>query len=169
MGQERFKGLAVDEPCRARSRSWGSNKTAKQKKNMTGRLQGKKVVILATDGFEESVLLKPLEALKKEGAHVEVVWPKSDEIQGFNHMTPDKKVRVDNGLDRAKPDDYDAIVLPGGAQNPDHLRTKAQVQKFVRAFADAGKPLAAICHAPWILIDAGLEEPQTDRLADDPA
>lgn len=123
---------------------------------MAGRLQGKKVAILATDGFEESELLKPLEALTKEGAQVEVVSLKPGEIQGFNHMKPDKKVHVDKELDRARPDDYDAIVLPGGAQNPDQLRTKPQVQKFVCAFADAGKPLAAICHAPWILIDAGL-------------
>ncbi|HLY04617.1 MAG TPA: type 1 glutamine amidotransferase domain-containing protein [Rhizomicrobium sp.] len=123
---------------------------------MAGRLQGKKVAILATDGFEESELLKPLEALKKEGAHVEVVSPKPGEIQGFHHMKPDRKVHVDKELDHANPADYDAIVLPGGAQNPDQLRTKPQVQKFVRAFADAGKPLAAICHAPWILIDAGL-------------
>lgn len=123
---------------------------------MSGRLLGKKVAILATDGFEESELLKPLEALKKEGAQVEVIAPKSGEIQGFKHMTPDKKVRVDKELERARPEDYDAIVLPGGAQNPDQLRTKPLVQNFVRAFADAGKPLAAICHAPWILIDAGL-------------
>lgn len=123
---------------------------------MAGRLQGKKVAILATDGFEESELLKPLEALKKEGAQVEVISPKPGEIHGFNHLKPDKKVRVDKELDRATPDEYDAIVLPGGAQNPDQLRTKPQVQKFVRAFAEAGKPLAAICHAPWILIDAGL-------------
>ena len=123
---------------------------------MAGRLQGKKVAILATDGFEESELLKPLEALKKEGAQVEVVSLKSGDIQGFHHMKPDKKVHVDRELDRAKPDDYDAIVLPGGAQNPDQLRTKPQVQKFVRAFADAGKPMGVICHAPWILIDAGL-------------
>jgi len=123
---------------------------------MPGRLNGKKVAILATDGFEESELLKPLEALKKEGAEVEVVAPKAGDIQGFRHMQPDKTVHVDRQLDRANPADYDAIVLPGGAQNPDQLRTRPEVQQFVRAFADAGKPLGAICHAPWILIDAGL-------------
>lgn len=123
---------------------------------MAGRLHGKKVAILATDGFEESELLKPMEALKKEGAQVEVISPKPGEIQGFNHMKPDQKIHVDKELARARPDDYDAIVLPGGAQNPDQLRTRPEVQKFVRAFADAGKPLGAICHAPWILIDAGL-------------
>ncbi|MGH6876869.1 MAG: type 1 glutamine amidotransferase domain-containing protein [Rhizomicrobium sp.] len=123
---------------------------------MAERLQGKTVAILATDGFEQAELLKPLEALKKEGAKVEIVAPKSGEIQGFDHLKPDKKVHVDKVLDRARPEDYDAIVLPGGANNPDQLRTKPQVQNFVRAFADAGKPMAAICHAPWILIDAGL-------------
>ena len=128
---------------------------------MAGRLNGKKVAILATDGFEQSELLKPLEALKKEGARVEILAPKSGEIQGFNHTKPDRKIDVDKELDRADPGDYDALVLPGGAQNPDQLRTKTQVQEFVRAFADAGKPVAAICHAPWILIDAGLAKNRT--------
>ncbi|HEX4158207.1 MAG TPA: type 1 glutamine amidotransferase domain-containing protein [Rhizomicrobium sp.] len=123
---------------------------------MTQKLNGKKVAILATDGFEQVELLKPLEALRKEGAEVEVISPKPGDIQGFDHLKPDKKVHVDITLDSAKPDDYDAIVLPGGANNPDQLRTRPEVQKFVRAFADAGKPMAAICHAPWILIDAGL-------------
>lgn len=123
---------------------------------MAGRLKGKTVAILATDGFEQSELLKPLEALKMEGAEVEIVAPKAGEIQGFDHLKPDRKVYVDKLLERAKADDYDAIMLPGGANNPDQLRTKPQVQKFVRAFAEAGKPMAAICHAPWILIDAGL-------------
>jgi protease I len=123
---------------------------------MAGKLNGKTVAILATDGFEESELLKPLEALQKEGAKVEIVAPQTGEIQGFDHLKPDKKVHVDKVLARAQPDDYDAIVLPGGANNPDQLRTKPEVQNFVRAFADSGKPLAAICHAPWILIDSGL-------------
>lgn len=123
---------------------------------MSGRLQGKTVAILATDGFEQSELLKPLEALRNEGAKVDIVAPKSGEIQGFNHLTPDKKIHVDKLLEGAKANEYDAIVLPGGANNPDQLRGKPQVQEFVRAFAEAGKPLAAICHAPWILIDSGL-------------
>jgi protease I len=123
---------------------------------MAGKLRGKKIAILATDGFEQVELLKPLEALRAEGAEVEIVSPKAGEIQGFDHLKPDKKVSVDKTLDSAEPDDYDAIVLPGGANNPDLLRTKPEVQKFVRAFAEAGKPIAAICHAPWILIDAGL-------------
>lgn len=125
---------------------------------MTGQLEGKSVAILATDGFEQSELLKPLEALRSEGAKVEIVAPKSGEIQGFNHLKPDRKVHVDKMLDRANADDYDAIVLPGGANNPDQLRVNPVVQDFVRAFAEAGKPVGAICHAPWILIDAGLAE-----------
>jgi protease I len=123
---------------------------------MAGRLNGKKVAILATDGFEQAELLRPLQALRDEGAQVEVISLKPGEIQGFDHLRPDKKVPVDKELERARPDDYDALVLPGGANNPDQLRTRPEVQIFVRTFADTGKPLAAICHAPWILIDAGL-------------
>jgi len=123
---------------------------------MSDRLKGKSVAILATDGFEQSELMEPLEALKEEGAQVEIVSLKSGEIQGFNHMNPAKKVRVDKVLDRVDPSDYDARVLPGGAENPDQLRTQPEVQTFVHAFADARKPLAAICHDPRILIDAGL-------------
>jgi protease I len=123
---------------------------------MAGRLAGKKVAILATDGFEQAELLEPLQALRREGAIVEVVSPKPGEIQGFDHLKPGKTVHVDRSLESAEPGTYDAIVLPGGANNPDQLRTKPQVQNFVRAFARAGKPMAAICHAPWILIDAGL-------------
>ncbi|HEY3779029.1 MAG TPA: type 1 glutamine amidotransferase domain-containing protein [Rhizomicrobium sp.] len=123
---------------------------------MSGRLSGKAVAILATDGFEQAELIEPMQALKKEGATVEIVAPKAGEIQGFDHLKPDRKVHVDRVLEAARPEAYDAIVLPGGANNPDQLRTKPQVQNFVRAFAEAGKPIAAICHAPWILIDAGL-------------
>jgi protease I len=125
---------------------------------MTGKLQGKKVAILATDGFEQAELLKPLDVLRAEGAHVVVVSPKAGDIQGFDHLKADQKVHVDIRLDDANPEDYDAILLPGGANNPDQLRAKPEVQKFVRAFADAGKPMAAICHAPWILIDSGLAQ-----------
>ncbi|HTT83130.1 MAG TPA: type 1 glutamine amidotransferase domain-containing protein [Rhizomicrobium sp.] len=123
---------------------------------MAGKLRGKKVAILATDGFEQAELLEPLKALRGEGAEVEIVSPNPGNIQGFNHLKPDKTVHVDRKLDGAKADDYDAIVLPGGANNPDQLRTKPEVQNFVRRFAETGKPMAAICHAPWILIDAGL-------------
>jgi protease I len=123
---------------------------------MPGKLDGKKIAVLATDGFEQAELLTPVEALRGAGATVDVVSLNAGEIQGFDHLKPGKKVQVDRKLDATSPDDYDAIVLPGGVSNPDQLRTRPEVQKFVRAFAEAGKPLAAICHAPWILIDAGL-------------
>ncbi|MET0988252.1 MAG: type 1 glutamine amidotransferase domain-containing protein [Steroidobacteraceae bacterium] len=123
---------------------------------MAKRLEGKSVAILATDGFEEVELTQPLDALRAEGAQVDVVAPKAGEIQGFNHFDRGRWVPVDVALDDADASDYDAIVLPGGAHNPDQLRINEKALTFVRAFADAGKPVAAICHAPWILINAGL-------------
>jgi protease I len=123
---------------------------------MPQHLQGKRVAILATDGFEQAELLTPRDELKKAGAVVDIVSPNRGEIQGFDHLTPDKKVSVDKTLDRASASDYDALVLPGGTNNPDHLRINEAALAFVREFFDAGKPVGAICHAPWILINAGL-------------
>lgn len=128
---------------------------------MSGRLEGKTIAILATDGFEQVELLEPLEALRKEGAAVEIVSPKAGAIQGFNHLTPDRTVPVDKTLKDADPDRYDGLVLPGGANNPDQLRGDVQALDFVRAFFDVGKPVGAICHAPWVLIDAGQAEGRT--------
>ena len=128
---------------------------------MGDRLQGKTVAILATDGFEASELFQPLEALQKEGATVEVVAPKPGEIQGFKHFTPDRKIHVNKTLEQADADDYDALVLPGGAHNPDQLRINERALEFVRAFADDGRPIGAICHAPWVLINAGLANGRT--------
>ena len=125
---------------------------------MAGRLEGKTIAILATDGFEQAELLSPREALTGEGAKVEVISLEPGEIQGFDHLKPDKSVRVDRTLQQTDPSVYDGLVLPGGANNPDRLRTLPEVQAFVRSFFDAGKPVGAICHAPWILIDAGLAE-----------
>jgi protease I len=118
------------------------------------QLRGKKVAVLATDGFEQSELEKPVEALKAAGATVEVVSPKSGEIQGMEHNEKGRPVRVDRALDQAVAEDYDSIVLPGGVANPDALRLEPRAIAFVRAFADAGKPIAAICHGPWTLINA---------------
>jgi len=123
---------------------------------MATRLEGKSVAILATDGFEQSELLQPLEALRNAGAEVDVIAPKSGEIQGFKHFEAAQKVQVDCTLADADASDYDALVLPGGAHNPDQLRIDEQALAFVRDFAEAGKPIGAICHAPWILINAGL-------------
>jgi protease I len=119
------------------------------------RLQGKKVAVLATDGFEQVELTKPVEALKNAGAQVEVVAPKGGQIQGFNHHDKGDTVPVDRELAQAQADDYDAIVLPGGVINPDQLRLEPKAIDFIRSFAQAGKPIAAICHGPWTLINAG--------------
>ena len=117
-------------------------------------LQGKKVAVLATDGFEQVELTKPVEALKAAGAEVEVVSPKGGEIQGYQHHDKGDKVRVDRELAQADAADYDAIVLPGGVINPDQLRLEPKAIDFIRAFAQASKPIAAICHGPWTLINA---------------
>ncbi|SFN32300.1 type 1 glutamine amidotransferase domain-containing protein [Dokdonella immobilis] len=122
---------------------------------MNTKIQGKKVAILATHGFEESELTSPRDALKEAGATVEIVSPESGELQAFRHLEKGVKVSVDKPLTGAKAEDYDAIVLPGGLFNPDQLRVNADALKFVQAFVKAGKPVAAICHGPWILADAG--------------
>ena len=128
---------------------------------MPGQLEGKKIAILATDGFEEVELTQPMQALKDAGAEVDVVSPSDGEIQGFDHITPSHKIRVDRSLSQAQAGDYDALLLPGGANNPDQLRTNDEALAFVRSFAEAGKPMGAICHAPWILINAGLAKGRT--------
>jgi protease I len=123
----------------------------------TQPLTGKKVAILATDGFEQDELLSPLEALREAGAEVQVVSPsEASKIKGWKHTDWGKKVKVDLPLNEANADDFDALVLPGGVMNPDNLRRDPQVLAFVRSFFRAGKPVGAICHGPWTLIDAGV-------------
>jgi protease I len=120
-------------------------------------LAGKKVAILATDGFEQDELLSPLEALRDAGADVQVVSPSEEKkIKGWKHTDWGKKVKVDLPLSEAKAEEFDALVLPGGVMNPDHLRRDPQVLEFVNSFFAAGKPVGAICHGPWTLIDAGV-------------
>jgi protease I len=120
-------------------------------------LDGKKVAILATDGFEQDELLSPLEALRDAGADAKVVSPsKERKIKGWKFTDWGKKVKVDVPLDEANAGDFDALVLPGGVMNPDHLRRDPQVLEFVKSFFTAGKPVGAICHGPWTLIDAGV-------------
>jgi protease I len=121
---------------------------------MPNRLDGKRVAVLATDGFEQVELTKPVEALKAEGARVEIVSPKGGEIQGYNHHDKADTFPVDLELAQADAGSYDAIVLPGGVINPDQLRLEPQAIEFIRSFAEAGKPIAAICHGPWTLINA---------------
>lgn len=120
-----------------------------------GRLQGRKVAVLATDGFEQVELTKPVEALKDAGAEVHVVSPKGGQIQGYNHHDMGDMVPVDRELAQAQSGDYDALVLPGGVINPDQLRLEERAIDFIRDFVRAEKPIAAICHGPWTLIDAG--------------
>lgn len=120
------------------------------------RLSGKRIAILATDGFEQSELFEPRKALLEEGALVEIVAPHDGAIQGMEHIIMGKTVPVDTLLANALPAHYDALVLPGGAHNPDALRIDAHATAFVRSFFEDQKPVAAICHAPWVLINAGV-------------
>jgi protease I len=119
-------------------------------------LTGKKIAILATHGFEQSELEVPRDRLKEHGATVHVVSPEKGEIKGWEKKDWGRPVKVDITLDQAKADDYDAIVLPGGQINPDLLRVNEQALKFIRAFYDQKKVVAAVCHAPWLLIETGI-------------
>ena len=123
---------------------------------MTDELRGTRVAILATDGFEYVELDKPRRALEEAGAKVTVVSLKGEKIQGWNHDKPGDSVHVDITLDETKPGDYDALLLPGGVQNPDILRTHPEAVDFVRQFFSANKSVAAICHGPWMLVEAGV-------------
>jgi protease I len=123
---------------------------------MAQDISGKKIAILATDGFEQSELIEPKKALEQAGATVHVVSPKEGRIRGWDHTDWGQEVAVDVALDRAKAEDYAGLVLPGGQINPDKLRLEPKAVAFVKAFFEAGKPVGAICHGPWTLIDAGV-------------
>lgn len=118
------------------------------------QLKGKKIAILATDGFEQSELLQPREALDRAGATTHVISPKSGEIKGWEHTNWGKSVKVDVALSEADADDYDGLLLPGGVMNPDKLRREPEAVDFVRKFFEDNKPVAAICHGPQVLIEA---------------
>lgn len=118
------------------------------------RIDGMKVAILAAEGFEQSELLEPHKALDAAGAETRVVSPSGREVQGWDHYDKGARVRTDVALADADADEFDALLLPGGVANPDQLRLLPQAVAFVRSFFDAGKPVAAICHAPWTLIEA---------------
>jgi protease I len=120
-----------------------------------GNLQGKKVAILATDGFEQSELLEPRKALDEAGATTQVVSPAGKKIKGWDQKDWGKEVSVDVPLDSANAEEFDALILPGGVMNPDQLRMNPTAVQFVKQFTDAGKPVAAICHGPWTLLEAG--------------
>ena len=122
---------------------------------MAGELKGRNIAVMATDGVEEVELTEPVKALKNAGASVAVVSNKKDEIQAFNHHDKGSKIPVDTTLDDVEAEKFDALVLPGGVINPDALRLVPAAIDFVRHFLQEKKPIAAICHGPWTLIDAG--------------
>jgi len=124
-------------------------------------LSGFRVAVLATDGFEESELTEPVKALKDAGAAVTVVSIEPGEIQGARHHEKGKKVRVDRTIGGVRADEFDGVQLPGGALNADAMRAVPEVLAFLKAIDGAGKPVAAICHAPWELISAGLVKGRT--------
>jgi len=118
-------------------------------------LRNKRVAALVEHGFEQSELIEPKKALEAAGARVDVVSPQSGKVKGWKHTDWGDKVDVDRELDEARADEYDALLLPGGVMNPDRLRINDRAVAFVKAFVDAGKPIASICHGPSTLIEAG--------------
>ncbi len=124
-------------------------------------LTGFRVAVIATDGFEEQELTEPIGALKDVGAKVTFVSPKTGDIQAFRHADKSITVPATKVLAEADPDEFDGVMLPGGALNADFMRVLPELQSFLRSMQDAHKPIAAICHAPWELISAGLVEGRT--------
>jgi protease I len=123
---------------------------------MKSNLAGKKVAILVTDGFEQSELTGPKEALEKAGAATSIVSPAGSTVRGWEDKKWGKSFRVEVALKNAESEDFDALLLPGGVMNPDKLRMDKSAVEFISAFFDEGKPVGAICHGPWTLIEAGV-------------
>ncbi|HEY6963202.1 MAG TPA: type 1 glutamine amidotransferase domain-containing protein [Gaiellaceae bacterium] len=121
-----------------------------------GKLQGKKVAIIAADMVERVELEQPRQALEDAGAQVELLSLKPGTIKAFDHFDFAKEIDVDKAVEEVQAADYDALMIPGGVGNPDQLRGDENVVSFVREFFEAGKPVAAICHAPWVLVEAGV-------------
>ena len=125
------------------------------------QIPNSRVLIVATDGFEEWELFGPREKLMKRGAEVVLASPKRDPIQATVHDDPGKTIRPDMTLDEAEAEDFDALILPGGVRNPDQLRMNDRAIQLIRDFADQGKPIGAICHGPWLLVEADLLRDRT--------
>lgn len=123
---------------------------------MAQQLHGKKIAILVAEGFEQVEMTEPRKALDQAGAQTQVISLKPGQVQGWNHFDKADMFPVDTTIDQANASDYDALLLPGGVANPDQLRMNAKAVQFVKSFFDSGKPVAAICHAPWTLIEAGV-------------
>jgi protease I len=128
---------------------------------MAHELRDKKIAILATDGVEQVELTEPRRALDQAGATTELVSLEKGEIQGFDHLDHGDRFTVDRTLDEVSADDYDGLLIPGGVANGDFLRASEDAVSFTAAFAKAHKPIAAICHAPWVLVEAGIVEGRT--------
>ena len=126
-----------------------------------GKLDGKKIAVLFTDGVEQVELDKPAAALRDEGAEAVYLTLEPGEVQAFNHLDHGDKIKVDDAVKDADASDYDALMLPGGVANPDNLRTHPEAVAFVKAFFTDHKPVAAICHAPWTLVEAGVLDGRT--------
>src|SRR4051812_39649235 len=120
-----------------------------------GKLDGKKIAFLFTDGVEQVELDKPAEAVKEAGAEVDYISLDEGEIQAFNHLDHGDKIKVDKKVADVSADDYDGLVLPGGVANPDFLRSDEDAVNFVRSFVEQAKPIGSICHGPWTLVEAG--------------
>ena len=118
-------------------------------------LKGLKVAILIENGFEQVEMTEPRKALKDAGAEVAIVSPQKEKVRGWNHTEWGDQYPVDKPLDHAKPEDFDALLLPGGVMNPDKLRMEPKAVEFAKSFFEAGKPVAAICHAPWTVLEVG--------------
>ena len=123
---------------------------------MSQNLANVRIAILATDGFEQVELTEPRKALQQAGAKTDVISPQSGEIKGWQLTDWGEKVKVDKQLSSARPEDYDALLLPGGVMSPDKLRMDPEAVSFVKRFFESGKPVAAICHGPWTLVEAGV-------------
>lgn len=128
---------------------------------MSESLHGKKIAILATDGFEQAELVEPKKILEEAGAETVVVAPKSGQIRGWNVKEWGDPVKVDKTLDQVRATEYDGLVLPGGVINPDHLRMEPKAMAFVEEFVSTGRPVGAICHGPWSLVEVGAVKGRT--------
>jgi len=126
-----------------------------------GKLDGKRIAFLATDGVEQVELTEPLKAVREAGAEVDLISLEKGDFQGFNHLDKGDTFTADKAVADASPDDYDGIVLPGGVANPDFLRADSDAVAFFRAFFEAKKPAGAICHGPWMLVEADVVKGRT--------